>query len=1098
MDASTSTSSISQDAVLERRKIREANAKRRGEGLEALKADGNEAFKSGDYKKAAALYGSAIEKYGRKAVLCSNLAAALYKLELWKDADWAATLALKANPKMTKARFRRAMARKASRRWEAAVQDLQTIVKSDPTFKEAATELAIVLPIADRAFEQDEDDEDDYNYIVPGHPGWPTPGPQNDPTEPDSDSDTEDCRHKGNGIACYFYNHSKCTRGQDCSFSHAPDDKSVRDELGRNVCIHYILGNCKFNDAVCIYCHDKTYLPASGWWTEQAKIGLAKLCNDSLEATQFDAEKCESTLYCIPTGLHVGAQSIKALESSRLEKVLERVQAAKNPLSAPAKPKSAPPAPASVAPDEARFILLISLEHEDYFSYASLIKEINAKRPVVHVFLLNEALEKMASPLLDGVIVTDAGISKSRCRVLTDKLVGYAKSGGTVVMGCNFSNFIAGDDFEKVFRAFGLQWQRGSYFRTTHSLNPTNHVAASNPSLAPSYSMKALHADKISPDMAVYKPTSDSVLQSHVFAPQRIKNLGEAPIVIGKVGLGEVGYVGDVNAERYTTKVYLAMLGILDSPKLPPGSSTSKTPKTATTSNPFASIGVKTPVTVPTNPKPSTSGLTSTAAKTPTKTTISTINLPKAKAKSSAAPSAAATKPLTAPTKNAPVILTFLENKTQPRFMKAFGHQLGVLKGKTKVEIATSRDELEQRLASRSIRGIYIADAGILKPENKSLLPKLASYVKAGGTVVAGGLFPSMINIPDSKAFFSAFGQSWSMASHNRAVYELTPSSELARKNPSLPDMFSIKSSNLKDINLEVPVYLAYPDSEDEEEDEDDNGWGDDEPFDAPIVRARVGRGTLGYIGDVEGSEEISPVVLAMFGLLHPEPTAAPPKRKSKPFVMVLSWSPEDLLQSAYGGFLEPLKGEVETLYRGLSIERMADLIPSPDLLAVLVDGSEIASPDEAYVLSKLMEFTQNGGTVIFLDGFAQGVTVPECRPFFLDAWGLDWTVAASHYPLEPSEVKTNEKNALVVAAKDRFPKAADLSGSHTMASSNPDDIVFMPKSGSGSHLWDEKEGKYAGPALFTEVSEKGKVGFVGYTTPAADYFGIVSAMIGL
>ncbi|KAF6758227.1 hypothetical protein DFP72DRAFT_808054, partial [Ephemerocybe angulata] len=646
-------------------------------------------------------------------------------------------------------------------------------------------------------------------------------------------------------------------------------------------------------------------------------------------------------------------------------------------------------------------ILLISLEHEDYFSYASLIKEINAKRPVVHVFLLNEALEKMASPLLDGVIVTDAGIAKSRCRVLTDKLVGYAKSGGTVVMGCNFSNFIAGDDFEKVFRAFGLQWQRGSYFRTTHSLNPTNHVAASNPSLAPSYSMKALHADKISPDMAVYKPTSDS-------------NLGEAPIVIGKVGLGEVGYVGDVNAERYTTKVYLAMLGILDSPKPPPGPSTSKTPKTATTSNPFASIGVKTP-------------------------------------------------------------------------------------GKTKVEIATSRDELEQRLASRSIRGIYIADAGILKPENKSLLPKLASYVKAGGTVVAGGLFPSMINIPDSKAFFSAFGQSWSMASHNRAVYELAPSSELARKNPSLPDMFSIKSSNLKDINLEVPVYLAYPDSEDEEEDEDDNGWGDDEPFDAPIVRARVGRGTLGYIGDVEGSEEISPVVLAMFGLLHPEPTAAPPKRKSKPFVMVLSWSPEDLLQSAYGGFLEPLKGEVETLYRGLSIERMADLIPSPDLLAVLVDGSEIASPDEAYVLSKLMEFTQNGGTVIFLDGFAQGVTVPECRPFFLDAWGLDWTVAASHYPLEPSEVKTNEKNALVVAAKDRFPEAADLSGSHTMASSNPDDIVFMPrKSGSWSHLWDEKEGKYAGPALFASVSEKGKVGFVGYMTPAADYFGIVSAMIGL
>ena len=43
---------------------------------------GNEAFKAGDYKKAVSLYVAAIEKYGQKPALCSNLAAALSKLEL--------------------------------------------------------------------------------------------------------------------------------------------------------------------------------------------------------------------------------------------------------------------------------------------------------------------------------------------------------------------------------------------------------------------------------------------------------------------------------------------------------------------------------------------------------------------------------------------------------------------------------------------------------------------------------------------------------------------------------------------------------------------------------------------------------------------------------------------------------------------------------------------------------------------------------------------------------------------------------------------------------------------------------------------------------
>ena len=49
-----------------------------------------------------------------------------------------------------------------------------------------------------------------------------------------SDSDTSDHDHTGEpkqGFACRFYNHGGCNRGRECGFSHAPDGKSVRDEL---------------------------------------------------------------------------------------------------------------------------------------------------------------------------------------------------------------------------------------------------------------------------------------------------------------------------------------------------------------------------------------------------------------------------------------------------------------------------------------------------------------------------------------------------------------------------------------------------------------------------------------------------------------------------------------------------------------------------------------------------------------------------------------------------------------------------------------------------------------------------------------------------
>lgn len=77
--------------------------------------------------------------------------------------------------------------------------------------------------------DEDFDDEDD-GFLI-NHEDYP--GYHEEPQELISDSDTGDCQHRGNGTPCRFYNRQGCTRAE-CHYSHAPDDKSVRDELYAN------------------------------------------------------------------------------------------------------------------------------------------------------------------------------------------------------------------------------------------------------------------------------------------------------------------------------------------------------------------------------------------------------------------------------------------------------------------------------------------------------------------------------------------------------------------------------------------------------------------------------------------------------------------------------------------------------------------------------------------------------------------------------------------------------------------------------------------------------------------------------------------------
>jgi hypothetical protein len=139
------------------------------------------------------------------------------------------------------------------------------------------------------------------------------PHPDQDKLELASMSDSSDCNHVGNGVACRFYNHNGCEKGEACAFSHGPDEKSVRDDLyvalvrfatapadlcalfsGKNVCVYYLLSACRFGASKCIYFHCKDFLAEKGWWNDAAEKRRVK---SFFRAPEHDAREVGGLLW---------------------------------------------------------------------------------------------------------------------------------------------------------------------------------------------------------------------------------------------------------------------------------------------------------------------------------------------------------------------------------------------------------------------------------------------------------------------------------------------------------------------------------------------------------------------------------------------------------------------------------------------------------------------------------------------------------------------------------------------------------------------------------------------------------------------------------
>ena len=163
-----------------------------------------------------------------------------------------------------------------------------------------------------------------------------------------------------------------------------------------------------------------------------------------------------------------------------------------------------------------------------------------------------------------------------------------------------------------------------------------------------------------------------------------------------------------------------------------------------------------------------------------------------------------------------------------------------------------------------------IVDPEITTAKLAALSGQVYEYVCQGGIVILGGLFSSMVN-PD--AFDTWMRNQWELPWRS-GQYETTKVclQKYARGLGSRGDAlehglsraYSSKATFLRDVESKDVWYAAPPGARSE----NIVCHGKPVAAETSVAFAKVGKGRLGYVGDVNVGEPITRIELAMMGLL--------------------------------------------------------------------------------------------------------------------------------------------------------------------------------------------------------------------------------------
>lgn len=204
-----------------------------------------------------------------------------------------------------------------------------------------------------------------------------------------------------------------------------------------------------------------------------------------------------------------------------------------------------------ITPDGPVRVLKLCLESESMVDavHGTLLSQIKAKAfTTVRATTAEAALAILnQEPPPSVIFVADGGITRQK--KVYERVVDRLRGGATVVLAGCYSSMVSAGQFSRFFTRLGIPWDRGPYHRTTVSLRPAAVGAIPGANRLPaSYSQKALFVKNIERSAAWYTER---------------ESCDEAAVAWIKVGLGRLGYVGDVNGENESTAVVMAMCGLL-------------------------------------------------------------------------------------------------------------------------------------------------------------------------------------------------------------------------------------------------------------------------------------------------------------------------------------------------------------------------------------------------------------------------------------------------------------------------------------------------------------------------------------------------------
>jgi len=203
----------------------------------------------------------------------------------------------------------------------------------------------------------------------------------------------------------------------------------------------------------------------------------------------------------------------------------------------------------------------------------------------------------------------------------------------------------------------------------------------------------------------------------------------------------------------------------------------------------------------------------------------------------------------------------------QPWFDEMYAPLLTALRSNAefqRAEHSTSAIQFLSQLPEPS--AVLITDEALTLRENSAVWEAVLEYVRRGGTAIVMGLFPSFVQPNSMKPFFSRAGLHWGAGSYHRTTLALNRAAVDVANARKLPQRYSQKAVFVNNV---VPENMWYK--------TDDNSVVQSAVFpptsanttgETAVAMATVGRGKLGYVGDVNAEDGSNAVILAMCGFL--------------------------------------------------------------------------------------------------------------------------------------------------------------------------------------------------------------------------------------